>query len=809
MALTNVLILKYNNYLDRIIKQPLLCDVTIGLESYENVNTTAQYIYESPTYYEKYENINFYKKNGLTTDLVLNTTKEGCDYLVEYIKGTSDQNNVIISRWFIIDCNQQRSGQNSYTLKRDIITDNLDSIAEAPMYVEKATIQNIDDIAIFNQEEISFNQIKKEETLLKDKSKIPWIVGYFAQNTPQTQINIEPAGFNPIRVNNLSAWEYNTYRTNNYKVLNAYNIISYVHVYFGQVDYTTFVSLTDSGYSSPTTVDAHLGAALANKKKVLNELAEMPGLLKAHSDDLRTMLINKFSLKEVNNITHLNNTYIYDESTAKLYRITVNDLGNVKTHALFDRGSAEEVQVNGYFSGLSRYHYPAGVGGKSVEYDITTHDYKLDLTEVSSVSTSITIPATARKLSDAPYKMFAIPAGVITDNTKQGTTVDKLEALNIAARISETLGSNCYDIQLLPFCPLQSILNTGASGPYLEYSHQLTENIDYTVIKAGNTYKSIIFYCPVSTVTFDIGKIINQPTNVVDKKIVNQCDMYRLCSPNYSANFDFNVLKTKNISLFNVDITFKPFNPYIHINPVWNNTSLYGPDFNDTRGLICQGDFSIPIVNDEWKQYQINNKNYLNAFNRDTDSIELNNKYNRIQDKVNAITGSIQGAVAGAAAGNSFGGPTGAAIGGVVGGISSGIGGAYDVKINNILRNEALDLRQDQFNYSLQNIQARPNTLAKVSSFDANNKIFPVLEYYTCTDQEKDIFKNKMKYNGMSIMRIDKLNNFWKYSTEQYFKGKLIRLNDLGCSYYEAAEIANELNQGVYITKPNTLEVEV
>ncbi len=120
-----------------------------------------------------------------------------------------------------------------------------------------------------------------------------------------------------------------------------------------------------------------------------------------------------------------------------------------------------------------------------------------------------------------------------------------------------------------------------------------------------------------------------------------------------------------------------------------------------------------------------------------------------------------------------------------------------DATWNKKLRADALDLTKDQFNYNLQNIQALPQTLAKVSAFDANNKIFPVLEYYTCTDEEKEIFKNKMKFNGMTIMRIDNIRKFVG-NEESYIKAKLIRGSFPGETHLSNT-IADELNMGVYL----------
>lgn len=117
-------------------------------------------------------------------------------------------------------------------------------------------------------------------------------------------------------------------------------------------------------------------------------------------------------------------------------------------------------------------------------------------------------------------------------------------------------------------------------------------------------------------------------TLIEDIKIANECDLYRLCSPNYNGAFDFNLMKNnKEVKKFNVDCQYKPYNPYIHVNPDF--AGLYGRDFDDSRGLVCGGDFSIGIVNDQWNAYEIQNKNYQNIFNRQIQNMEVNNSIAR------------------------------------------------------------------------------------------------------------------------------------------------------------------------------------
>ena len=54
-----------------------------------------------------------------------------------------------------------------------------------------------------------------------------------------------------------------------------------------------------------------------------------------------------------------------------------------------------------------------------------------------------------------------------------------------------------------------------------------------------------------------------------------------------------------------------------------------------------------------------------------------------------------------------------------------------------------------------------------------------------------------MKYNGMTIMKIGKLNDYL-LGEDNFYKGQLIRLN-IKVDSHMAYEIYNELNKGVYL----------
>ena len=340
-------------------------------------------------------------------------------------------------------------------------------------------------------------------------------------------------------------------------------------------------------------------------------------------------------------------------------------------------------------------------------------------------------------------------------------------------------------MQLLPYCPARyCILDNGTFD---------IQNAKVDTIKKEGEESAIgvILWATTSAFTLDILHEIA----VGDAKIESQTDMWRLTSPNFNGQFEFNAAKNGGVQSFNVDCNYKPFNPYIHINP--NFGLLYGQDFNDARGLICGGDFSLPQLSNAWANYQLNNKNYQAIFDRQIQNMEVNNRVQRIREITGAALGSAQAGIGGAVSGSMFG-PVGAVVGGAASMAASAGGGAADVALNDQLRNEALDYKRDMFGYELGNIQALPTSITKTSAFTYNNKIFPILEYYTCTDKEKQALKDKIKYNGMTVMRIGTIGEFLGDGELQYIKGRIIRIDGIEDDFHYRKAIAEEIFKGAF-----------
>ena len=798
MGKSNLYLLQFNQYYNKQVK------VFSTLKEYE-----PYVVYSSEEY--KLTNNAFNPRDGIDTSIVVNTPSANYDYLL-----LVDEDGDIESRWFVTQANYERgngitvSAQYTLSLHRDLMADYYDEVVNATTYIEKASLP-ISNPLIYNSEGMSFNQIKSAEIPLKDISNCGWVVAYIARNyandTAQTittysrnqvtefsysrnelasQVNQQSLLFGELNDLVLSfEGNYSGNFTERINSNNTHNGIPSgdVNIRFDfETQIETGLNKLTQEFSkidkTPFIQDFYSYSTTPNQQTILNTLLPMSGKLVKNTDDGTFFT---FDLKPAGTRTVL----IKLPVNSGLYNQMSNFLGTLK-----------EVFLE---SGTYNYYMTATVPA----YQITRVE------TVTGTPISLIIPrATVRQaLIDAPYDLFCMPYGTskLLYKVEGSTGLKLLEAksldyvLNMAQQLATDLGGDkgfLYDIQLLPYCPC------------LEYMRNETFYFDelpgthYSLIMENDIPVSFGLWAQKSSFSTTVYHLVNNPTDPIEFKVNNECDKYRLVSPNYAGAFEFSETKNGGIHNFEVNCTYKPLQPYIHINPVFGG--LYGGDYNDSRGLICGGNFSLPVVNDAWTNYQIQNKSYQEAFDRQIENMEVSYEINRRQTTAAGIINTITSGVSGAAAGflpgslaGGVGGAIGAGIGGIAGGVGSAIGLAADLKFAEQLQNEALSFAKDQFNYSLQNIQALPNTMSRTSAFDINNKIFPILEYYTCTDLEKEAFRNKMKYNGMTAMVIDTIANYIQ-SEPTFIQGQIIRIN-INEDYHLAAAIASEVHRGIYI----------
>lgn len=208
-------------------------------------------------------------------------------------------------------------------------------------------------------------------------------------------------------------------------------------------------------------------------------------------------------------------------------------------------------------------------------------------------------------------------------------------------------------------------------------------------------------------------------------------------------------------------------------------------------------------IQDQFINYQLQNKNYNLIFDRQMQSMDLKHKVGNEEDIWNVVTGTISGAAGGLTGGALVGGGVGAGIGAAVGGAAALAGGLRDISLNKKLRADEADSARTIQSLSIGNIQAMPDTLTKVTAQNQNNKLFPFIEIYRATQIELDAFINYIKWNGMTVGIVDQLNKWYNTSEDastNYIEADIIRL-DIPDDSHIVSEIANELRKGVYIEK--------
>ena len=821
--MVNLYFLQYNNYFNRQTKPHRT--VTSWFLPYQIGSTVGVQL--------------FNYGDGVDTTQVVNTTNWTNENRVPDYCVVEDQVDGSRQYWYVTEWKYLRKGQYEATLKRDVLSEHYDTIITAPMLIKKGTVASSNDPAMFNTEGQAYNQIKSDEIPLYDATGCPWIVGYVPLNAFQTDteisknIYVEPSFTYNTLEDFRSDFPYDVDMTPNtrtiirrydrYPIYNIRANIRYslsgavcaANVSFNSIGVLTYDINATKERVNLISWDAYGGVGVngfySKKGTTLSD-----SFSAFRSDKGYTMttteasklvrdIVNSYTretLRQIDNSIY--NAYPQNEAadaTLKSILYKSVKIGD-KTYNIFPSNKLiwkEQVVPASTFQLLSTNLNDNILTNKNNNnsYIVTLKYYEAGYTLVESTQTiKTTMPGKDKmiQLRKDPYAMFCVPYGEVKlrkDGVDQITTVK--DAALIATGITASAGdATVLDIQLLPYCPIREIVVDDEKG-VVDYS-SLTRAAQVQDIKnEADVVISKMFWCTDNSFSFQI------PLKLVvdDYKIENETTTYRLCSPNYNGLFEFNLAKNGGLDWIEVNCSYKPQTPYIQLNP--NFKKLYGQnattglsagDYNDQRGLICGGDFSLPSVSSAWANYQMQNKNYQNIFDREIQSMEMSNKYQRVSDWMNLVSGTAKAGMA-----------IGSLSNPVAGGISAGINLATGIASNIMsdkLRDEQISLKKDLFNYNLQNVQALPQSVSKTAAFNINSKYVPFLEKYTCTEEEKNALRDKLKWQGMTVMRTGQIQDY-VWGDDSYIEAMPLRLSSLGEDTHTAQAIAQELNMGTYI----------
>ena len=799
-----------------------------NFNNYYNRRVILSTDFGTPVYTETGDAVNFNPADGVVTQFTagraMNAYNGKGDYLVYFADNVNPT-----SRWFILDATRTREGQYALTLKRDVAVDFYDAIVSADTFIEKAILPDNNPL-IFNKENMGVNQIKKAEYLLRDASQTAWIIGYLDRKYPATSLNLQSMDVVAdidLGEKDISTWDLYDYVEGFGGDKKLYGKSEANLFYFetlsgedGGVEarYKTWINYVPQSLSDVPNpyldVPKNYIYALYGNRKPFDDW------LTANKTNINSIVTRYRDLYfDVNSQPGLyNSTLKLDGQVIKAsntyYKITINQKNNEE----FRSKITTDKNGNYLLSWLKNEFSEAphnGDGSPTFMLQAFYQNLTIKLEEIGTTTDTYTVeipsPDKRLHLKDAPYDMFCIPymSGNVNDsyNSTQ-TSQTKSQVLSISQNISKQLGTNLFDIQLVPYSPMTGFEGFYDSGKDItDLFFKGTDKKRFTYVKTSDGKDAVpIFWATASSGHLNI-RLRGITEEIPTKKIISECYMARLVSPNYNGQFEFNPAKlsfdynTLTPTLFSVDFTFIPYNPFIKVSPLFGG--LYGEPFTDARGLICGGDFSISYLSDAWINYQIQNKNYNNIFNREIENLETQYKYQNIMNAANIAAGTLSGAVSGGTMG-SIGGPAGAVVGAVGGAALSAVGGAADYYIAKQLQAETLNYKTDLFGYQLDNIKALPNSIAKTTAYNSINKIFPSLEMYECTYEEKQAVAKKIAWNSMSVGIVDKVENYvgntFRYgdiTDKGYIKGKLIRI-DISDDYHLIQDIADELNKGWY-----------
>lgn len=807
---------------------------------------------------------NFNPNDGIDTKITIRSSDEmllSCNYLLVL---TNDDSEDIVSRWYIMDCVRQSKEIYEVTLRRDVVAEALGGsnfAYENPIYVERGMLsQDSYNPLLLTDEGMNLNKIKKAEYPLYDETNTPWIVAYFANNTlattvqtgtrelPQEYLTLaQVADITGISQDTLEAmitggapiatseirmtWAYNTYALIRGFRRFEIKIANELDGYDERGWYPEFAWDYPMG-----KYNRYDGARLENTifEAASNSIGELVlSTPEADIADMFTTLIgDQIPNEEFVNLPMYNKLLdLFNNRTVVLYQGQYYYLrpsySGITDHTEIEAIRGQDTLMDQFIGLTDTIHYEVlGQGDETLTCEETYATGKVFINYKSATGIIELLPAdppgttynykfkietSHNILDDGGYSMLAMPLNSIPyiNNNLDSVHWTNTQAevmLQLATQLAKELSTNLIDIQILPYQP-RIFLKYGGykDGERVVNLDSLTADKDYAwITDALDNKVGLVFFEQKASFSFDIERI--PVLENYDIKEEANTTSYRLCSPNYSGVFEFNTAKMGRPSYFAVDITYKPFNPFIRVTPEFQR--LYGENYQDGRGLICGGDFSLPVVLDKWEEYENNNKLFSQIFSRDIQHLEFTQEQERFKEPFAVLSGTAVGAGMGAVAGAkaTAGNPYGAAAGAVIGAGTGLAGGLIDLQLNEARRQEEKRYSIDRFNLSLASIKALPQSLTKGSVLTQIYKFVPFIEFYDCTEEEHEIFRNRIKYNGMIIGKIDYLINYVNpdglakdRDEYYYFKGQVIHAEAVNEDAHFVSVLYDEIAKGVYI----------
>lgn len=723
-------------------------------------------------------------------------------------------------RWFVSGITQLNSQKFQISLLRDIISESPDTWKGERAYISSGTAQNYNKYKKWN---LPFTNTKVREERIKlngSDDKSSFFVFYVNEQSnsthPLTEQDLQISSVSVPGVTNFDYTLANINEIPGYEFLNAGNVRHY-----NNTKYTTSLTLatsnatyennswswsvinndwdfnsenmagnvTDitSGYSSSFTLTNSysgwnfdsLNLAVKQTDFANNTNSAKGSFVSAVNNFVTTWQNNQATLIPSNKITGLApyvNKYIYDQSTTKVYTVTMTQT-NGSLNKLFS--TTELASLTTTLSNINwpwisnqipsdvRFKTGSTNGYVRAKSQYTTYNYKLvELGRANAFS--FNFKANKRKLPKSAVRCV----NIVSDNTISDEDITQSLMLAQTNGINEdnTTG-RILDIQYLPF------------------RIATTSNSNFSITKDGTAHDLIAEFMETDDFQYHI--------DLPDLTDVNkETDTIKIVSPSRASQFLFSPYNNDGNMVFDAKITLKPYTSTIYIRPSTQGLLMY--DWDDKDCLIIQEDFSLTNVSSAWTQYIYNNKNYSNIFEREIQGREYERSWERKVEKASLKSEEWNARNINSQKARTYSGNI-PILSDIAGAIASGHADSNylsavqtDLKYNQALYEEGLSLSRDLYNYQLENIKSQPLIPSKITTIDCKFLDGIYLEYYSTNSTELASIENFYFYNGN---RIDDYGTFGAY-WGNFVRGKIIL--SLHYTQPEIDELNRRLNMGIF-----------
>ena len=728
----------------------------------------------------------------------------GKNYLV-----VAKDNGTIHSRWYVMESGYTMRGQYQVALRRDLIADHLDKVVNTKCMINRGWLLT-GDKRLYKPEGFQFNQVKTNQVPLyyggTGTKNLQFVVAYLTKNRQNPiELQLKPSKF-PVSysANTLQDWAGYIYVTQQQRKYTAFRYNATVMKYVAPPVFDKFY------FGSTAGPVKDIFAPTAGQYWATTKPIDATELMRDLGGDEFISALDSIAFAAYpggTNLSEYDNKYFYEQATGRYYLIHVNRQQQTleENYETVNIGSLY-TKCYTAFNNVS-YLSPRNTSSTSgdwfqIKKYYTYETLELELVGTSDAESKVNIPANMCPTASTPYDIITIPCGKFI-YYKGGTVATMVDSTAIAQELAAQLGKqppeSVYDVQLMPYPPQGSYTLTSSTFRFTDWAN--TSDITYNVNVEDSTGVLKCFISAVqaadSILHIDTGLFGETvpPTDPIDFKVARETTLYRLCSPTYDSLYDFNPYDNNGLAEMRAYMTLKPYNPYLLIQPVFNESGLYGGNYEDNRGLICSN-FSMTRTSDRFLQYELNNANYKQIFSRNIESLNKQKGWAETEAMWSGGAATMSGIATGAMGGAKFG-PAGAVIGGVTGGIVAGIGANVDRRLTRDRAQEQISLQSDMHYLNIGNIQALPDALTKVGAFTIRTAKQPFLEVYRATAEEQEALRKYIEEQGMSYGDIDVMQTVIDNTpTGGYVSGYAIYM-DADFDAHEFSALNEELQIGV------------